>query len=251
MPLAFAVVCEAKADFRTATTLAERVIRDRVDWIDEDSFVHCPLWHGRDQGTPYILWTEINKLADAAGLPRIHGHFDGAPGEHDAKTARRALQLFKKWKLEGRSLEGVILLRDDDNKDRLIGLERACNAKHSFGDCIVTGLARCMRESWVLAGFDPADSEEVSLLTEARAELGFDPRLGSHQLTATHKTDKLSAKRVLGDLTRDDPDREARCWEQAPLDRLRERGRESGLADFLEQVLTRMAPLFLRARPPA
>ncbi len=244
MPFAFAVVCEAAADFRTATTLAERVIRERVDWVDEESFAHCPLWHGSDQARPYILWTEIGDLASAAGI-RAHGHFGDQPGEHDAYSARRALLLFKKWKLAGRPLDGVLLLRDDDrDASRRIGLEQASKVNHGFGDRVVVGLARCVRESWALVGYDPADSGEAELLNEVRTELGYDPRSNSHELKAKHISDKRSAKRVLGILTRHDQDREARCWEHAPLDRLRERGRESGLADFLDEIRSRLLPLF-------
>jgi len=244
MPRAFAVVCEAKADFRTATGLAERVIREQVDWIEDDLFVHCPLWHGLEPRKPFILWIEIGNLAREAGI-RIHGHFDEEPGEHDAKNARRALLLLKKWKLAGRPIDGVLLLRDDDrDRSRRVGLEQARAVDHGFGDGVVVGVARCKRESWVLAGYDPTDPGEAALLAESRARLGFDPRIGSHQLTAKHDTDTRSAKQVLGRLTRDDQDREARCWEQAPLDRLRERGRESGLHDFLEEVRLRLVPLF-------
>jgi hypothetical protein len=250
MPLAFAVVCEAAADFRTATALAERVIREQIDWIEEDSFVHCPLWHGVDQTRPCLLWREIPKLAAAAGIPPIHGHFDGRPAEPDARAALRALRFLKK-KHEGHPLHGVFLIRDDDgDTSRRAGLEQARKAEQDFQDRIVLGLAHCQRESWVLAGFDPADAGEEDRLAEVRADLGFDPRLSSHLLTAKHDTDKRSAKRVLGVLTQADVNREAICWEKAPLTTLRQRGEETGLVAFLDEIGSRLIPLFA-SRPSA
>ena len=249
MSLAFAVVCEARADFRTATALAERIIREHVDWIDDNLLAHYLLWRGLDPATPFLLWSDARALAREAGI-KSHGHFDGRPAEPDAHAAQRALRLLK-WKNAGRPLDGVLLIRDDDgDARRRIGLEQARDDERELRDRIIIGLARCKRECWVLAGFDPEDTSEEGRLAEVRAELGFDPRLGSHQLAASHDPDKRSAKRVLGLLTQDDPDREARCWEQAPLDRLSERGRESGLADFLDEIHSRLVPMFA-SHPPA
>ncbi len=36
MSLRFAVVHEAEADFRTATELADRVLVEAIDWLDEE-----------------------------------------------------------------------------------------------------------------------------------------------------------------------------------------------------------------------
>ena len=244
MPFAFAVVCEARADFRTATSLAERVIRERVDWVDEDLLTDCRLWWAWDDANPFLLWADAKALAREAGIPPSHGHFDGRPADPDPHAARRALRLLR-WKNGGRPLDGVLLIRDDDGEARRrSGLEQAREAETHIQDGIVISLARSKRECWVLAGYDPGDPGEIELLAEIRAELGFDPREGSHQLTAKHDQDKRSAKRVLGILTGSDWEREARCWEQSPLDLLRERGRGSGLADFLDEVVSRLVPLF-------
>lgn len=251
MPFAFAVVCEAAADFRTATGLAERVISEHVDWIDGEILTTCPLWCGLDRASPYLLWKDVKDLAREAGI-RSHGHFGShpaEPAEPDAHAAQRALRLLK-WKNAGRPLDGVLLIRDDDGDPRRrAGLEQARKEEHDLQDRVVIGLAHCKRECWVLAGYDPADAHEEALLAEVRAELGFDPRKGSHQLTAKHDRDKRSAKGVLDALTRGDLEREARCWERAPMDILRVRGSETGLADFLEQVQSRLVPIFVPEHP--
>ena len=249
MPFAFAVVCEAAADFRTATGLAERIIREHVDWVNDHLLATCPLWLGADQTRPYLLWTEVPKLASDAGIPPIHGHFDGRPAEPDARTALRALRLLK-LRNAGRPLDGVLLIRDDDRDTRRrTGLEQGRVAEPDLRDRVVIGLAHCKRECWVLAGFDPSGSEEERLLKAVRDEFGFDPRTRAHDLTAKHDTDKRSAKRVLGVLTQGNTDREAACWKEAPLATLRERGRESGLVEFMDEVISRLIPLFASRHP--
>jgi hypothetical protein len=143
---------------------------------------------------------------------------------------------------------GVLLIRDDDREtDRRKGLEQARDDS-DLRDRIVIGLAHCKRECWVLAGFDPVDALEESLLDELRPELGFDPRTTAHELAAKHDADKRSAKRVLGILIRDVEGREARCWEQAPLQTLRDRGQKTGLTDYLDEVRERLVPVFTGRR---
>jgi hypothetical protein len=55
---------------------------------------------------------------------------------------------------------------------------------------------------------------------------------------------KRSAKRVLTALIGDDPEREARCWTEANLETLRERGERSGLTGYLDEIRDRIVPLF-------
>lgn len=249
MPFAFTVVCEAAADFRTATRLVERIVLEQVNWVNNHLLQTCPLWRGVDETQPYVLWKEVPKLAGEASI-KIHGHFDGRPGEPDAKTALRVLRLLKKLKIAGRPLDGVLLIRDDDrDTHHRAGLEQGRDAEPELKERVVIGLAHCKRECWVLAGFDPIGREEEERLAAVRVELGFDPRDGAHELTAKHDTDKRSAKRMLGLLTRDDIDREKSCWEDIALSTLRERGGETGLTDFFDEVISRLIPLFVH-RPP-
>jgi hypothetical protein len=84
----------------------------------------------------------------------------------------------------------------------------------------------------------------LARLEAEKKHLGFDPRMRSHELTAC-KNDlaKRSPKRVLRALSGDDRDRERRCWREAPLSILHERGAENGLAAYLTEVATRLAGL--------
>lgn len=219
MPLRIAVVCDAEADFWTATGLAERVLRQAGDWVRE-VLGNCSLWWGLQQGS-FLRWDAVPSLAAERNI-RSHGHFGGEPAEPDAHAARRAFRLLRSIH---DNLDGVLLIRDDDRVTaRRKGLEQARNDSHRK-DRIVIGLAHCKRECRVLAGFDPIDEREEALLDEARQDVGFDLRLEAEQLTAKHDHDKRSAKRILAVLAGHDRDRETRCWMVASSAVLRDRGK--------------------------
>ena len=44
MSLQFAVVYEAPADFQTATELADRVLVESIDWLEEDQIEYQRTW---------------------------------------------------------------------------------------------------------------------------------------------------------------------------------------------------------------
>ena len=125
------------------------------------------------------------------------------------------------------------------SSSRREGLEQARRQDRS-GTSIVVGFAIVEGESWVICGYDPQHEAESA----ENRDLGFDPRLRSHELTAC-KDDNAprSPKRVLQVLSGGDRDHEHRCWMEIPLEVLRERGRENGLAAYLDEVRTRLAPL--------
>lgn len=220
----FAVVCEARADFETATELADRIFVDAIGWLDSELLEHLRVWQARDGGKPFLTWAGLKDLAREQGI-RVHGHFDGEPAEPDARAARRALLLLRRL---CDPLHGVLLIRDDDGDSRRrTGLEQA-RSEVTDDFPIVIGLARTKRECWVLAGFEPHDDAERGCLHALRAELGFDPIENAQELTAKHQQDCRSAKQVLAELTSHDLDRERCCWRETPLQSLRARGHALG-----------------------
>jgi hypothetical protein len=95
----------------------------------------------------------------------------------------------------------------------------------------------------VLAGFEPTDDEERERLGKLRQELGFHPTDEAHRLDSSDEQAKRNPKRVLRVLTGGLGDRQRQCWQATPLDTLRARGGDSGLADYLREVEEIIVPL--------
>lgn len=245
MPPVFVVVCEAKADFVISTELADRVFCDRIDWIEAEMIDAYRQYEGRDQDQHFLTWFDVKSLARETGI-RVRGFIEGQPPELDAQQAQKAIRIIDvKWP----EFAGILLIRDDDGQtNRRRGLEQA-RSESSRSQKIVIGLAHTKRECWVLAGFEPNDDDESARLANVRQKLGFDPRLHAHRLTAKHDPDTRSAKAVLAKLVEGHHDREATCWRNTSLEILRERGRKTGLAQYLEEVETRLVPILSPERP--
>lgn len=239
MSLRFAVVHEAEADFHTATELADRVLLEAIDWLDEHLIADQREWIGSVQADR-LTWKAIPQLARDFGI-KAHGHFDGQPAEADAAAARRAILYLKQAVQE---LNAIVLIRDqDDQPERRDGLEQARRQSHGE-TVIVVGLAVVEREAWVISGFDPRDTEETTRLNEERQELGFNPCERSHELTACKDdTAKRSPKRVLRRLCGNDNERERHCWNNTSLEVLRIRGGANGLTTYLGEIRDRLARL--------
>jgi hypothetical protein len=236
----FAVVCEAPADLRLVADLADRVLCQEVDWIDPENLNLHRQWRGLEPGDSHLEWHWVGRLAQQQNI-RAHGHFSGEPGALDAAAARKALLLLARSQ---QSPDAVVLARDTDGQtDRRRGLEQA-RAASLWPFEVVLAVADTKREGWVLAGFDPRSKAEEESLAGIRRDLGFDPRLRAESLTATEPQAPRNAKRVLNHLIGGDPDREQECWTATALGTLRERGRLTGLSDFLDEVRKRLVPLF-------
>jgi hypothetical protein len=241
MSLRFAIVHEAKADFSTATDLADRVLCESISWLDDTQLPMLRSWITSNRAGFRLTWSSIKQSAQEMGV-RAHGHFKDGPGLADATSARRAIEyLLLEFQNE---LDGVLLIRDQDSQpERRHGLEQA-RSNHSGKPVIVIGFAVIEREAWVICGFDPQDDEERIKLDEERQLLGFNPCEKSHELTAgKDNTATKSPKRVLSHLTRGHRDRERHCWVDTPLNVLRSRGVENGLTSFLAEVQKHLAPL--------
>lgn len=235
-----AVVCEAAGDRRISTGLADRILCHEVDWIEPDTLDLHRRWRGLGEASSHLEWRAIPRTIKERGLT-AHGQFQGEPGDLDARAARRALLLLK-----GSSPrpDAVVLIRDSDGKAaRRIGLEQARDHQE-WGFPIAIGLAHVNRECWVLTGFEPQDEAEQRSLAQIERELGFDPRLRSHALRGK-PGEARHAKLVVERLVGGDPDREEMCWMSCDLEIQRERGAETGLADYLDEVRERIVPLFV------
>jgi hypothetical protein len=239
MSVSIALVCESPVDRETVVALVHRLLCESVTWIEPESVESYCTFRGLHTGDSCLAWEHVPGLARAHGQ-RFPGKFKGLPRE--AYTAFQALVLL--LLLAEDRPHAVLLVRDSDRDLSRGGSAAAARDALASKTPVVIGVAHTKRECWVLAAFEPVTPDEERLLDELRPELGFDPRLNSHRLTAKHDGDKLSAKRVLAALTGGSRDRERVALQSAPLDIMRDRGRENGLSDFLGELSVRLLPLF-------
>lgn len=249
LPTEFAVVCDDQPDLRMAARLADRVLCavPRLDWLEDGGLDSVREWRGVPGSVhpEFVKWSAVGSLFDAAKLHARHGHFDGKKGWPYAHQAHKAILLLVRTRPAPHAI--VLALDSDDDDKRLLGLRQA---RDSFPapdrDRIVIAFVKTKRECWLLAGFDPVNDEERELLGEVKSECGFDPVAESQMLTATSSSHgaKRNAKRVFSALTRGDAQRAEACLE-TDLAKLETRGRGNGLAEYFEEVRSRLAPLLI------
>ncbi|HSO00049.1 MAG TPA: hypothetical protein VLS89_17265 [Candidatus Nanopelagicales bacterium] len=247
------VFCEAGADFRTTSALVDRVLHDEGPaWVADVLPAHPEAireWVSDGQGNQFFDIHYLDKYRRQFKDVRFaYGHFDGKPGAAGAQMARNAFFIARAVAKQDAStgLAAVLLVwdMDDQGEERRLGLAQArdeASRREKFQ--IVLGCPDRMREAWVLVGFEPESDEERARLEELRRELGFSPCDEAHRLDAKDEHAKRSPKRVLAKLMAGDAEREARCSTGAPLAQLRERGEQSGLRAFLDEIRNLVVPL--------
>lgn len=266
-PTVVAIVGEDNAHAVLLGTLLRASIREAAqaanrDWII-DNLEHDPIFHGQEDlrhvcaGLRYtsslrIDTDDLRSMQIGGKRVKTRGVIGGAPQGVEAHKWRLILM-----KILGTEPDVVLVARDTDgDPDRLLGLRQAIAFFESLGQPRVIVLAAPHQdaEAWFVAGVEPDGPRELAALTQVSRDLSFDPRLQPARLTA-HPNDALTdAKRVLRRLLLFDqksapltPDELARVCERllGDLARLRQRGRDTGLLTFLDQVTRRVLPLLL------
>jgi hypothetical protein len=134
MPLTFVMVCEDFADFEVASICSDRVVCENVEWIDPSVIDSYRSFEGI--GRKFLTWTQCKNLAREFGR-RVHGHFDGRPGDLDALAGRRAI-LLALTRLP--HAQAVFLIRDsDDYRKRISGLNQARSEVKATTPVVVIG----------------------------------------------------------------------------------------------------------------
>lgn len=247
------LVCEGPTDPPLVCDLADRVLRDKVDWLrDQDGLDDYRSYGGLDESHQYLKWSKAPALFQQAGLRSNRGFGRPIPAP-DYVATRKVLLLIEDHQQQsmkdGRGVDGVLLFRDGDYQpeQRRQGIQdaradfveshNASTSSHAWRQHIAIAVAVPMNEAWVAAGFEPTSSSEHRALAGTRKDLGFAPNESPERLIGR------DAKRVLEELC-PDPRRRARCWCETALDTLRERGKRCGLAQFLDEVSEKLATLF-------
>jgi hypothetical protein len=235
------IVCEAQADQRTACGLADRILAEKIDWLEPEMLDSQRRWRGlAPVHGSFLKWASVREESERVGLQGIFGHFQGKPGEPDAHMARRALLLLVQL---GLCPDAVVLVRDSDGDSRRrMGLEQARNDR-AWPFEVVIGVAEPKRECWVLAGFEAKGPGEVERLRKVSERLSFHPIKDAHRLMAREHGAKTDAKAALEELTLGDLERERECLTETPLPTLEERGERTGLAAYLQEVRQRLVPI--------
>lgn len=248
------VIVESIADAITATKLAERVLVEKVEWLEPESLQHLLKWSGLELGTEHSCWKDTNDIIDRAKkdgipVPRFLGHGKTGTLKADGAAAMKIMNLVKLLYLKkNRKVDAVIFIRDLDNQiERRQGIEQARSEHEDKLPHveIITGTADRMREAWVLNGFIPLDAEEKRILAEIKTKLSFDPCHEAHRLRDDPGEDR-NPKLVVKKLTGGDGIREQQCWEETDLEILRSRGNNTGLTDYLNEIEQRLISIFSR-----
>ncbi len=186
------------------------------------------------------------------GVKPMHGHVGGRSAEPGAKLLSNIDRLVRRLRQRGGDavdLEGVLLVWDADNqaRARAAGLEQSLATVDQTSLRWVLGMPTPMRETWVLAGFEPQNDTERAALGRLRAMLGFSPCEQPERLTTTDATSPRHPKQVLASLTGDVADRERSCLRiggDARWLRLTTVGAGCGLSGFLLKVELVLVPCF-------
>lgn len=251
----FILIVESSADARTATKLAERVLEEKVAWLEPDLSQHLFRWAGLEDNTEYTCWTDIRTIYKKARqkgirLPkfRARGGYNSPPSKPDGANSIQVLNLVQLLQ-KSRPIKAVVFIRDLDNQpERREGIEQARSEQVNEPPQlqIIIGTADKTRESWVLNGFIHSNDRELQILEEIKAELNFDPCEESHRLRGSEELEReriRNPKVVLKKLTGGDMERERLCWEETSLDILRARGVKTGLTAYLSEIEEQLAPI--------
>jgi hypothetical protein len=249
--------CEAPADFRLASGLVDRVLREAgPPWVADnfDSPDVVRTWQADGFGHEYFDIHKLDRYADALGVRSLRGHFDGRPGAAGSAMARKAFRIAQALhkKAADEPVDAVVLVWDMDQQsgERLQGVEVARDEARTWAPFqIVCGFPDPEGEAWVLAGFDPCDDMEQQRLEELHRDLGFSPVVEAGRLRDKNRGAPRNIKRVLAIITGDVLDREQRCWTEPPLATLRARGLHTDLAVFLEELEAVIPPLLNSGAP--
>lgn len=248
------VIVEADADFQIATKLAERVLVENIQWLEDEQLQYQLKWSGLESNTTYSCWKNMSQIiADLKQYsnyraPRFLGRSKSGSWKADGAAAKKVLNVVRFLRRQ-RDIQAILLIRDLDNQpERRKGLEQARldDSDRQPTLEIVLGTSDRAREAWVLNGFVPLNEDERLTLKGIKAQLTFDPCEDAHRLRSNSSVEPerlRNPKIVLDQLTEGVYERQRQCWEEPPLTLLSQRGRKTGLTTYLSEVGDRLVPL--------
>ncbi len=244
------LVVEAEGDAIIARGLADRYAQEPEhgleEWIRDDLDTYRS-WQGYDPNSEFLLWKKVKQKAEELGI-HAHGYGNRTLGMADPEI-RRVFTLITHGGVDCPA--GMMLVRDTDadhsrreSYRNSVEAYRTATRESPEPVRICLGRAHPEIEAWLLAGFEPASDAGKQTLADERRTLGFDPRVKAERLNPKRAKNpdgqdvKTSTKRVLEVLLTAEGATPRSCWEDAPFDRLRSRGRATGLVEFLDAIGT-------------
>jgi hypothetical protein len=209
-------------------------------WVNEEGQA------GEEGADSYVDVHHLDALSRAlnrerGGFQIQRGKFEGTPGENAAKLGRKAfaigLELRRK---QGGKLDAILLLMDmDEQPERRKGLEQARNEAHSKEPAVamILGCPSESMEAWVLASLrlDTPEGQARLKACMAKHRLSTNP-CEQAQLLSHKENVPRSSKQILATLIQNNPEEPELSLRTAPLSLLRQRGAQSGLANFMDEL---------------
>jgi hypothetical protein len=162
----FIVIGESRADADIATKLAERILLEKIDWLEAEYLQYSFSWRGLQENTAHSCWRDIEKIIDdfqqtsPFRIPKYKRSREPQAREPLKPDAARAIKVLNlvRFLQRTREIKAVVFIRDLDNQpERRDGLEQA--RRQHFNQSpkleIIIGTANGKREAWVLNGFLP------------------------------------------------------------------------------------------------
>lgn len=254
----FLIVAEDRSDAAIARELADRVfyetgpdwMRDHEqDWFDENILPGLRTWSGLEVGTEFSRWDKLKELSKNFPKLRFLVSPVGRGKKYDYGPARKAIQLAVLLRNENIP-HAIVLIRDLDSQEerRQSLLEAREDEKENISITVVLATPNQKYEAWVLNGFHPLDEREQREFEKLQQELGFDFRHQAERLRFASGTARRERdpKGIVSRLTKDDYERESKCWKETHLEILHQRGKKTYLHDYLKEVQERLLPLLLQ-----
>ena len=241
------VVAEAGGDAEVVCDLVDRLLVE-VGQIVREELAARRTWSGLDGTATFTKWTLIDDLFDnlkkGDRRPKYLGYVEGKPQRNHYAICRKAILLAMNLRKQ-QPVHAILMHRDLDNDpERLTGMRQA---RDEVRDEMVIVLATPdrMTEAWILNGFIPKNQAERKKLTEWKRKIGFDPTTQAERVTGKGDRDPKALVRTL---IGKDIERKRCCWNETQITELRQRGKQTKLEAFLDEVESRLLPLFLN--PP-
>lgn len=239
------VFAEDEDDAEIVCGLADRVFRE-VGNIPSTELTTCRSWQGDGVNCHFIKkdWIPVKfeALKQKDKRPRFRRRLgDKPPGSYTAFW-RKAIELVVALN-ETQPVRGVLIHCDVDHKKRAErkDIEQACGEPQEAALTFVLATPDREIEAWLLNGFCAQTPAEEKRLAEWKRKLQFDPCTQAERARDT--SGDRDPKNIINALTNSDAQRKRYCWEEEKLGILRQRGVETLLTQFLDDVETRFLDL--------